>query len=107
MRMFQKAKNNYKNNRGLFWELESRIMGGKENNVLRPTGDGYAECCQELHSLPKQVSVETTEALQGLYATGYLFPRKPGPSGTNFRHKQAPLMSARVVNRIPAEELVS
>ena len=28
MRIFQKEKNNYKNNRGLFWELENRIMGG-------------------------------------------------------------------------------
>ena len=39
MRIFQKEKNNYKNNRGLFWELENRIMGGKINNVLRPNAN--------------------------------------------------------------------
>ena len=30
MRKFQKEKNYYKNNRGLFWELENRIMGRKK-----------------------------------------------------------------------------
>ena len=40
MRKLQKEINNYKNNRGLFWELENRIMGRKkEYSVLRPTQD--------------------------------------------------------------------
>jgi len=30
MRKFQKEKNNYNNNTGLFWELENRIMGDKK-----------------------------------------------------------------------------
>ena len=30
MRKLQKEKNNYKNNRGLFQELENRIMGRKK-----------------------------------------------------------------------------
>jgi len=35
IRTFQKEKNNYKNNRGLFGELENRIMG--EKAIEEPT----------------------------------------------------------------------
>ena len=67
--------------------------GTKAVPVTDVAGDGYAECCQELHNLHKQVSVETSEAPQRLYTTGYLFPYTA---------------ETRVVKRrIQAEELVS
>jgi len=50
------------------------VNGTKAVPVTDVAGDGYAECCQELNNLHKQVSVETTEAPQRLYTTGYLFP---------------------------------
>ena len=52
MRKFQKEKNNYKNNRGLFWELENGIMGRKKrNNVLRPTQHAVPLCSSTINQL--------------------------------------------------------
>ena len=39
----QKEKNNYSNNRGLFWELENRIIGRKKSNVHTPTEECHED----------------------------------------------------------------